>query len=110
MMSDSLCSTSPTLLAGAGGRRCLLDLIRARRRVRGAHGNGRADLFELELVGGGGVLEDVGYVLRVAGIPNTLDAHTLGRVVTLLGGREVLAKLGALALLLFLLRNLRYGR
>src|SRR5829696_607533 len=47
------------LLAGAGGRRGLLDLIRARRRVRGAHGNGRADLFELELVGGGAVLENV---------------------------------------------------
>src|SRR5829696_7645194 len=69
--SDSLYSTSPTLLAGAGGRRGLLDLIRARRRVRGAHGYGGADLLELKLVCGGAVLDDVGYVLRVAGVPNT---------------------------------------
>src|SRR5215212_3792984 len=97
-------------LAGAGGRCGLVDLLVARSSVRGAHGNGRADLLELKLISGGAVLEDVGHVLSVASVANTLDIGALGGVVALLGGREVLAKLGALAFLLLLLANLGYGR
>src|ERR671921_441691 len=86
----------------AGCRSRLVDLIRALGRVRGAHGDGRADFLELKLVGGGAVLENVGHVLGVTGVPDALDVGALAGVVARLGGREVLAKLGALAFLLLL--------
>src|SRR5215208_3427550 len=107
--SDSLYSTSATVLLAASGRR-LVDLTRALGRVGGAHGNGGADLLELKVIRGGAVLENVGQVLGVAGVANTLDAHALGGVVTAAGDREVLVELSALAFLLFLLADLRYDR
>src|SRR5215208_566269 len=107
--SDSLYSTSATVLL-ACSRRGLVDLTRALGRVGGAHGDGRADLLELKVIRGGAVLENVGQVLGVAGVANTLDAHALGGVVTAAGDREVLVELSALAFLLFLLADLRYDR
>src|SRR5829696_8786184 len=93
----------------ASGRR-LVDLIRALGRVGGAHRDGRADLLELEFVGGGTVLKDVSHVLGITGVPNTLDAYALGGVVALLGGCERLIELAALTFLLGLLGYLGYGR
>src|SRR5215216_2740121 len=105
------CHSSTTLpLRLAGSRRGLVDLLVARRGRLRAHRDRRADLLELELVGGRAVLENVGQVLGVAGVANTLDTHTLGRVVTLTGNGERLIELTALAFLLGLLAYLGYGR
>src|ERR687893_412886 len=99
VLSDPLPRLRPFLatdLSLAGGRSGLIDLLVTGGRVRGAHRDVGADLLELELIRGGGVLQDGEHVLRVTGVPNTLDVRTLGRVATLLGGREVLTDLGAL--------------
>src|SRR5215207_9320940 len=93
----------------AGCRSRLVDLIRAFGRVGGAHVYGRADFLELKLIGGGAVLQNVGHVLGVAGVADTLNVCALGGVVALLGGREGLIELAALAFLLFLLGDLGYG-
>src|SRR5829696_2467487 len=105
------CHSSTTLpLRLAGSRRGLVDLLVARRGRLRAYRDRRADLLELELVRGGTVLEDVGQVLGVAGVANTLYARTLGRVVTSARDLEGLIKLAALAFLLGLLAYLGYGR
>src|SRR5215217_3347417 len=105
------CYSSTTLpLRLASSRRGLVDLLVTGGLVRGADRDGGADLFELKLVGGGAILENVGHVLGVAGVANPLDARTLGRVITTARDLERLIELAALAFLLFLLRNLRDDR
>src|SRR5215207_7076653 len=69
-----------------------------------------ANLLELEVIRLRGVLDDIERVLGVAGVPNTLDVGALARVVALTRGRERLIEVAALAFLLILLGNLRYGR
>src|SRR5215204_2019515 len=103
-------STLPLRLFLASSRRGLVDLLVTSGLVRGADRDGGADLLELEFVGGGAVLENVGHVLRVAGVANPLDARTLSRVITTARDLERLIELAALAFLLFLLRNLRDDR
>src|SRR5919112_2197678 len=93
----------------AASRRGLVDLLVTGSRVGGAHVDRGADLLELEVVNLTRVLDEVDRVLGVTGVTDTLDARTLGRVVTLLSGPEVLVNIGALAFLLILLRHLRYG-
>src|SRR5215216_3222440 len=105
---------SPLLLNGltttttTGGGSGLVDLLVARRRVRGVHLYRRADLLELEVVGLRTVLDDVGQVLGVAGVTDTLDARTLGRVVAGLGDVERLVEFTALGILLALLGDRRF--
>src|SRR5215207_479893 len=101
-------SSESISLAASGCR--LVDLLVTGSRVRGAHGDGGANLLELKLVGGGTILENVGHVLGVTGVADTLDAYALGGVVALLGGCERLIELAALAFLLGLLGDLGYGR
>src|ERR671921_2481554 len=74
----------------AASRRGLVDLLVASSRVRAAYVDRGADLLELEVVNLTRVLDEVDRVLGVAGVTDTLDARTLGRVVTLLSGPEVL--------------------
>src|SRR5829696_6357436 len=95
-------------LAASGCR--LVDLLVTGGRAGGAHRDGRANLLELELVGCGTILEDVGHVLGVTSVANPLDAYALGGVVALLGGCERLIELAALTFLLGLLGDLGYGR
>ena len=88
----------------------MVDRTRALGRVGGAHRDRRANILELEVISGRAVLEDVGHVLGVTGVANTLDAHTLGGVVAATGYLKGLIELAALPFLLFLLRNLRDDR
>src|SRR5919112_314716 len=92
------------------GRRRLVYLLVTGRGELGADRDRRADLLELKVVGLRAVLDDVGQVLGVAGVPNTLDAHTLVAVATLAGNGERLIEIAALGLLLGLLAHLGYGR
>src|SRR5829696_3847874 len=103
-------SALPLRLLLAGGRRGLVDLLVTGDRVRGAQRDVGADLLELELVGGGAVLQNVGQVLGVAGVADALNVCALARVIARTRDRERLIEFGALCLLLFLLGNLRYGR
>src|SRR5215211_3460458 len=103
---------SPLLLNGlttttTGGGSGLVDLLVARRRVRGVHLYRRADLLELEVVGLRTVLDDVGQVLGVAGVTDTLNARALGGVVASLGDVERLVELTALGILLAFLGDRR---
>ena len=76
------------MLEAARRRRGLVDLLVARRRRRGAHVDRGADLLELEVVGGGAVLDDVEHVLGVAGVADTLYPGALiGANETLSGPR-----------------------
>src|SRR5918997_752381 len=102
-------STTTSRLAVATSRRGLVDLLVARRRVRAAYVDRRADLLKLKVIGLAGVLDDGQQVLGVARVRHTLDIGALVRVVALLGGREVLVNIGALAFLLALLCHLRDG-
>src|SRR5215204_700598 len=103
-------SALPLRLLLAGGRSGLVDLLVTGDRVRGAQRDVGANLLELELVGGGAVLENVGQTLGVAGVADTLNVCALARVIARTRDRERLIEFGALCLLLFLLRNLRDGR
>src|SRR5919107_2150282 len=94
----------------AASRRGLVDLLVTGSRVGGAHVDRGANLFELEVIDLAGVLDDVDHVLRVTGVPNTLDVRTLVRVIALTGYLKGLIELAALALLLVLLGYLGYGR
>src|SRR5215216_2406266 len=104
---------SPLLLNGltttttTGGGSSLVDLLVARRRVRGVHLYRRADLLELEVVGLRTVLDDVGQVLGVAGVTDTLNARALVGVVASLGDVERLVEFTALGILLALLGDRR---
>src|ERR671921_543505 len=94
----------------AASRRGLVDLLVASSRVGGAHVDRGANLFELEVIGLAGVLDEVDRVLGVAGVTDTLDVRTLVRVVARAGYIEGLIEIGALAFLLVLLGYLGYGR
>ena len=85
----------------------LVDLIRARSRVRRAPGDVGADLLELELVSDPVTLGEGREVLGVTGLGVALKPHTLGRVVALLGGGERLIDSRALGVLLMLLGDLK---
>jgi hypothetical protein len=61
----------------AGGRRRLVHLLVTGRGGLGADRDRRADLLEPKVVGLRAVLDDIRQVLGVAGVTNTLDAHTL---------------------------------
>src|ERR687894_9139 len=109
--TTSYCSSTTTSSVRlAASRRGLIDLLVTGRRVRAAHVDRRADLLKLKVISLAGVLDDGEQVLGVARVRHTLDIGALVRVVALLGGREVLVNIGALAFLLFLLGNLGYGR
>src|SRR3712207_9573040 len=101
--------TTPSLTLGScrGG---LVDLLVTGSRVRRAHRDVGADLLELKVVSLGAVLDEVDHVLGVTGVAGTLDAHTLGGVIALLGSLEGLIELAALTFLLLLLADLGYGR
>src|SRR5215213_4378009 len=104
---------SPLLLNGlttttTGGGSGLVDLLVARRRVRGVHLYRRATLLELKVVGLRTVLDDVGQGLGVAGVTDTLDACALVGVVAGLRDVERLVEFTALGLLLALLGDRRF--
>ena len=63
----------------------MVDLLVARRGRFGADRDRGADLLKLEVIGLGGVLDDIRQVLGVAGVTDTLDAHTLVAVAPLAG-------------------------
>ena len=80
----------------------VLDVLVGRQRDRGVARRGDRTLAS--------VLQALVEGLGVARVARQLVVRTLDRVVALLGGRGVLAKIGALGFLLALLRNLRYDR
>src|SRR5215207_2118867 len=67
--------SSRTLATGRGS--CLVDLLVARRGVRGARVDCAINLIELEVVCGRDIREEVDLVLRVAGLGQTLDVRAL---------------------------------
>src|SRR5918997_2393838 len=95
----------------AGRRSGLVDLLVARRRVRGALVDRATDLVELEVVGHREDRQEVDLVLGVAGLGHALDARALVGVITLAGDGELLVYLTALGFLFALLADLdRQGR
>src|SRR4028118_160933 len=83
----------------AGRRSGLVDLLVARRRVRGALVDRATDLVELVVVGHREDRQEVDLVLGVAGLGHALNVRALVGVVALAGDGELLVYLAAPGLL-----------
>src|SRR4028119_116156 len=80
--------------------RGLVDLLIARRRVRGVHLKGRTPVVDLEVVGVRSELNQAGLVLGVAGVRGTLDADALVGVVARVGDYKRLVDVPAIRVLI----------
>jgi hypothetical protein len=87
-------------------RGSLVDLLVARRCVRGALVDRATDLVELEIIGYGVDRQEVYDILEIAGLGHALNVRALVRVVALTGDRELLVYLAALGFLFGLLADL----